>query len=127
MAQAAQLSHIRLESAPGPHEHASGIAYGIVAPLDSKGMIDVDAWKRERLLCFVHRIEGGESVRTGLLVHRPGGANGATWAFDYEAGVGEEETGFRFDAHAFSPGAYVSVRDADGATHTYRVAAVKPA
>ena len=126
MTQRAQLSHIRLEAAPGPHEPAGGPSYDFVAPLDPQGKIDVEAWKHDRALCFVHRLEEGDR-RRGLLVHRPGGPAGATWAFDYEPGVGDEETGFRFEAHVFAPGGYASLRDADGVLRTYRVASVKPA
>ncbi|MDB5545084.1 MAG: hypothetical protein JWO64_2233 [Hyphomicrobiales bacterium] len=127
MAQSVQLFHIRLEPAPGPHEPGANAAYDFVAPLDTRGMIDVDAWRRDRALCFVHRIESSDNVQHGLLVHRPGGPNGATWRFDYELGEGDEETGFRFEAHAFTVGAYVSVRDADDQIRTYRVASVTPA
>jgi len=42
-------------------------------------------------------------------------------------GAGDEETGYRFETHAFTPGAYVTVRDADEQSRTYRVAFVKPA
>src|SRR5438067_435851 len=114
MAQRARLYHITLEPAPGPHERAAGASYGFVAPLDDSGHIDLETWRQERALCFVHRIEDGDAVRRGLLAHLPGGSHGATWAFDYEPGLGDEETGFRFDAHAFTPGAYATVRDADG-------------
>jgi hypothetical protein len=127
MAQSVQLFHIRLEPAPGPHEPVAAAAYDFVAPLDTRGMIDADAWRRERALCFVHRIEPGDGVQHGLLVHRPGGPNGATWTFDYEPGQGDEETGFRFEAHSFTVGGYVSVRDADDQIRTYRVASVTPA
>lgn len=127
MAQSAQLTRIRLEGAPGPHEPAPDAVYEFVAPLDSRGQIDVEAWKKERALCFVHRLEHDGAVRHGLLVHRPGGTNGATWAFDYELGEGEEETGFRFEAHVFTQGGYVSLRDADGDLRTYRIASLKPA
>lgn len=127
MAQGAQLSHIRLEPAPGPHEPLDAAAYGFIAPLDAQGRIDLDAWKEERVLCFVHRTEDGVTTRHGMLVHRPGGPNGATWVFDYEPGSGDEESGYRFETHAFTPGAYVSIRDADGRARTYRVASVKPA
>jgi hypothetical protein len=127
MTTTSHLSHIGLEPAPGPHETPADAVYGFVAPLDSNGMIDQEAWKQDRARCFVHRIEQGGSVRHGLLVHRPGGASGATWAFDYEPGTGEEETGYRFEAHAFTPGAYVTVRDADEQCRTYRVSFVKPA
>lgn len=102
--------------------------YEFYAPLDAAGRIDVEAWKKERTRCFVHRLDHGAVVERGLLVHRPGGSGGATWAFDYQAGsTDDEEQGYRFDAHAFEPGEYVSVRDEDGALRTYRVAAVAPA
>jgi hypothetical protein len=127
MAQSVQLFHIRLEPAPGPHEPLGDAAYDFVAPLDTRGMIDADAWRRDRALCFVHRIISRDTVQHGLLVHRPGGPHGATWIFDYEPGQGEEETGFRFEAHAFTVGAYVSVRDADDQIRTFRVASVTPA
>jgi hypothetical protein len=104
----AHLRHVRLEAAPGPKETSGAEAYDFVAPLDEQGFIDVEAWKEERALCFVHRIEDGDVMR-GHLVHLPGGAGGATWAFVYDPASGDEETGFRFDAHAFAPGAYVSV------------------
>jgi hypothetical protein len=127
MGSTSQLSHIGLEPAPGPHETPAEAVYGFVAPLDSKGMIDLEAWKHDRARYFVHRIEQGGAVRHGLLVHRPGGPSGATWMFDYELGAGDEETGYRFETHAFTPGAYVTVRDADEQSRTYRVAFVKPA
>ena len=120
------LRRIRLEQArdKGRPEPAPGNGYEFVAPLSEDGRIDIDAWKNYRTLCFVHRLEGGTVVERGLLVHRPGGAGGATWAFDYELGEGEEEAGYRFGAHPFKIGEYVSVRDEDGDLHTYRVAAV---
>jgi hypothetical protein len=48
--------------------------------------------------------------------------------FDYE-GVAEEddEAGYRFGAHAFRPGEYVSIRDEDGEMHTFQVVSVEPA
>ena len=126
-AQAAiKLHRVRLEPArekgsPGPN---AGTGYEFVAPLDSSGYIDLEGWKNLRTMCFVHRIENGVVLDRGLLVHRAGGQGGATWAFDYELGEGEEEAGHRFGSHAFKPGEYVSVRDEDGEMRTYRVASV---
>ena len=61
-------------------------------------------------------------------MHRSGGAGGANWAFDYEAGArDDDEVGYRFNAHAFLPGEYVSLRDDEGELRTYRVSAVAPA
>ena len=125
-----RLFRIRLELARS-REHVQGAkdeGYTFVAPLDDTGHISVEGWKQDRPLCFVHRLEKGLTVQRGLLVHRPGGPGGATWAFDYEADKTiDEEAGYRFGAHAFVVGEYVSVRDADGELHTYRVAEVRPA
>jgi hypothetical protein len=126
MRQRAQLFHILLAVAPGPHDPKAGPDYDFVAPLDPEGKIDVSTWKVARALCFVQRRDGG-TTRHGLLVHRPGGVTGATWAFDYEPGSGDEETGYRFETHAFAPGAFVSVHDIYGQMRTYRVISVKPA
>ncbi|MBK9081931.1 MAG: hypothetical protein IPL88_07590 [Rhizobiales bacterium] len=102
--------------------------YTFVAPLNEGGRIDLDMWKAERGRCFVHRIRAGAVDERGLLVHRPGGRGGATWAFDYDNGsYDEEEEGYRFGDHAFTPGEYVSIRDEDGVLQTYRVTGVTPA
>ena len=126
----ARLCKIRLELArsKGHAEGSPGDGYEFVAPLGADNRIDVVAWKRERGRCFVHRIEKGVTVERGLLVHRAGGAGGATWAFEYEpGGTVDEDAGYRFAAHAFIPGEYVSVRDEDGDLRPYRVTSVKPA
>jgi hypothetical protein len=119
------LQEARAKGAPaGPPK--SG--YEFFAPLDDGGHIDLESWKKERARCFVHRLEHGAIVERGLLVHRAGGAGGATWAFDYEAGTtDDEEQGYRFGSHAFQVGEYVSVRDGDGVLVTYQVSAVSPA
>ena len=122
-----RLSKISLQSAPGPKEAPADADYDFFAPLDAEGRLDVNGWKQARALCFVHRKERGGGVQHGLLLHRSGGAGGSTWVFDYEPGQGDEEAGFRFETHAFVAGAYVAIRDADGATHTYRVSQVRPA
>ena len=36
---------------------------------------------------FVHRFWGDEPQLSGLLVHRPGGRGGSTWAFEYGRGI----------------------------------------
>ena len=41
-------------------------------------------------------------------------------------GLGDDEAGYRFGAHRFAPGEYVSIRDHDGEMHTFRVVAVEP-
>ena len=123
------MRKVKLEVAreKGKPEPVAGNGYEFVAPLDAAGHIDLDAWKHMRALCFVHRLENGVVAERGLLVHRAGGQGGATWAFDYAPGEGDEEAGYRFNAHPFLPGEYVSVRDEDGVLHTYRVASVAAA
>lgn len=120
------LRRVKLERAreKGKPDPLPGTGYEFVAPLDANGHIDLEGWKNYRTLCFVHRLEKGMVEERGLLVHRAGGQGGATWAFDYELGEGDEEAGYRFGSHAFKPGEYVSVRDEDGELHTYRVETV---
>src|SRR5262245_12941568 len=101
--------------------------YEIVAPLDANGHLDVEAWKKHRDLCKVRRFWAGEPSETGRLVHRPGGAGGSTWIFDYDQGVGDDdEAGYRLGGHVFAPGEYVSVRDEDGDMHTFHIVNVQP-
>lgn len=119
---------LREARSKGAPSGVSQTGYEFFAPLNEAHHIDLEAWKKERARCFVHRIEHGATVERGLLIHRAGGAGGATWAFDYEAGTtDDEEQGYRFAAHAFQTGEYVSVRDADGELRTYRVETVTPA
>ena len=66
--------------------------------------------------------------KVGRLVHKPGGAEHARWVFDYDTSTTEDdEAGYRFGAHAFSPGEYVSIRGDEGEQHTFRVVTVEPA
>jgi hypothetical protein len=124
------LKRIRLNLARSK-EFPSGSSrhgYEFVAPLDAKGHIDAELWRKHRDHCRVRRFWEGEPDEVGRLVHRPGGAGHARWVFDYE-NVAEEddEAGYRFGAHAFMPGEYVSIRDEDGEMHTFQVVSVEPA
>ncbi|MBS9477359.1 hypothetical protein [Ancylobacter radicis] len=127
MSDAATLQRIRLHLARS-REFPEGSArhgYEFVAPLDGAGHIDLEAWKGQRALCTVTRFWGNDAHEHGHLVHRAGGANGATWVFDYEPEASEDdEAGYRFGDHAFAPGEYVSVREEDGDMHTFTVFSV---
>ena len=102
--------------------------YEFVAPLDDKSHIDVEQWRRDRDHCRVRRFWEGEDDEIGRLVHRPGGPEHGRWVFDYDpARADDDESGYRFGAHAFRPGEYVSIRDEDGETHTYQVISVETA
>jgi len=101
--------------------------YEFVAPLDGTDHIDVALWRANRDHCRVRRFWEGEDDEIGFLVHKPGGPEHGRWIFDYNPDrADDDESGFRFGAHAFRPGEYVSICDEDGEMHTYKVAAVEP-
>jgi hypothetical protein len=101
--------------------------YEFVAPLDSSGHIDPTLWRAQREHCGVRRFWDGDE-QLGKLVHKPGGQEHSRWVFDYDDSAEEDdEAGYRFAAHAFRPGEYVSIRDEDGEMHTFQVISVEPA
>lgn len=101
--------------------------YTFVAPLDGAGRIDAKAYMEAPGACTVHRFWADEPEQVGWLKHKPGGARGATWAFDYDGTTdADDEAGYRFADHVFAPGEYVSIRDEDGELHAFKVVAVKP-
>ncbi len=124
------LKRIRLNLARS-RDFPSGSArhgYEFVAPLDAKGHIDPHLWHQYRDHCHVRRFWNGEDEQIGRLVHKPGGVEHARWIFDYDPRrADDDEAGYRFGEHVFSPGEYVSIRDDEGETHTFQVKAVEPA
>ncbi len=101
--------------------------YEFVAPLDANGHIDAKTWQVHRDHCRVVRFWDGEQDRIGRLTHKPGGSEHARWVFDYDPKrVDDDESGYRFGAHSFVPGEYVTIRDQDE-VHTFQVASVQPA
>ena len=127
------LSHgfkrIRLRLARSP-EFPSGSArhgYELVAPLDAQGHIDAKLWDKHRDQCRVKRFWDGQADRIGQLVHKPGGSEHARWVFDYDSRrVDDDEAGYRFGAHVFAPGEYVTIRD-QFQDHTFQVVSVEAA
>jgi hypothetical protein len=109
-------------------EGSSKHGYEFIAPLKSDAHIDAKNWKAHRNSCVVRRFWGDSPTRYGKLLHRPGGDHGATWGFDYDPATNvDDEAGFHFDDHVFAPGEYVSIRDADGDVHTFKVVTVAKA
>lgn len=112
-------------------EFPSGSAkhgYEFVVPLDGNGYIDAAQWKAHRDNCRVRRFWEGEDDEIGQVVHRPGGPEHGRWVFDYNPErPDDDESGYRFGAHAFRLGEYVSIRGEDGEMHTFQVASVEPA
>jgi hypothetical protein len=120
-----RLNLARSKQFPGG---SSRHGYEFVAPLDSAGHIDVELWRKHRAHCRVRRFWGGEPDEMGMLVLKPGGQEHARWIFDYDqTAENDDEAGYRFGAHAFQPGEYVSIRDEDGDMHTFQVASVEAA
>jgi hypothetical protein len=123
------LKRIRLNLARSK-EFPTGSArhgYEFVAPLDDSGHIDVALWRKYRDHCRVRRFWGGEE-EVGKLVHKARAKEHSRWVFDYDDTAEEDdEAGYRFAAHGFVPGEYVSIRDEDGEMHTFQVVSVRSA
>ena len=121
------LKRIRLHLARSKEfpEGSSRHGYEFVAPLDASGHIDTALWHKHRDSCRVRRFWNDMDDEDGRLVHKPGGAEHACWVFDYDATRSDDdEAGYRFGAHAFIPGEYVSIQNGDGELHTFRVVSV---
>lgn len=121
---ATTLKRVRLELARD-HDHPEGSrlhGYDFIAPIDDEGRIVPEDWKRLRDRCRVKRFWAGEQDMVGHIVRKPGGS----WAFHYDIhGAPEaDESGYRFDQHAFKRGEYVSIREHDGVLRTFRVTSV---
>ena len=120
------LKSIRLELARDEDfpEGSARHGYEFVAPLNEDGLIDIEKFVAERERCRVLRFWGDEEHETGHLVRLAGGA----WAFHYKKAGDidvEDEQGYRFQAHHFRPGEYVSIREPDEQMRTFRVVRVK--
>ena len=129
MALPHQFKRIRLDLARSK-EFPAGSAqrgYEFVAPLDAKGHIDTALWQAHRDNCRVRRFWQGEDDQIGRVVHKPGGQEHARWVFDYDRNrLDDDEAGYRFGAHVFAPGEYVTISDQDE-SHTFRVVSVETA
>ena len=124
------LKRVRLELARSK-EFPMGSAtrgYEFVAPLDRAGHIALSCGKNIGNIAVFADFGMMKNEQVGRLVHKPGGAEHARWVFDYDTSTTEDdEAGYRFGAHAFSPGEYVSIRGDEGEQHTFRVVTVEPA
>lgn len=116
------LKRIRLELARD-HDFPEGSrvrGYEIIAPLDDEDHLVAEEWRKNRDKCRVRRFWAGEE-EMARLVHKRGG----TWAIDYDPNTDEDdESGYKFDKHKFTPGEYVSVKERDGVMRTFHIASV---
>jgi hypothetical protein len=119
------LRRVRLELARD-HDFPNGSSergYDFIAPLDAKGRIVPGAWKELKDRCRVRRFWVNAADEVGHIVHKRGGV----WSFHYDihGDPRHDESGFRFERHAFLPGEYVSIREQDDVLRTFRVVSVR--
>lgn len=120
------LKKIRLELARDRDfpEGSGRHGYEFIAPVDASGHLDPEEWKERRSECSAVRFWAGEGPEFGHLVRKPGGS----WAFHYDVfgDPDDDESGYRFGAHQFAVGDYVSIKDHyDDRLRTFRVAKVE--
>jgi hypothetical protein len=117
---------IRLELARDPDfpDGSADRGYEFVAPLSHEGQILTPEWNLSRERCRVRRFWGDEEDEIGHLVRKRGGA----WAFHYDVlgDAEDDESGYRFGDHRFTPGEYVSIKEHDDVLRTFRVTSVQP-
>ena len=109
---------LRLARNPGYPSGDISQGYVISAPLDEKGRLSVEEWRRDREACKVIRFKpGDEHDADGLLTHR-----GGHWFIHYdEPREGDDEPVYRLGDHSLALGSYLTVHESDGRDLTYRV------
>ena len=120
----AVISHIKLDLArePGHPQGDPSHSYHLYLPLTDDGHIDATAWRANQAVCHVKRTRPNEEDARGRILHGPGGR----WIFDYDGdSVRDDEVGFKLGAERFVPGEYISIREDDGKTHTFRVVSIQ--
>jgi hypothetical protein len=114
------IKHVRLELARC-HEFPDGSAhhgYELALPLTADGHLDREAWLKQRDDVGFRRFWGDDEQR-GVLKHARRG-----WSLAFAAGTDDDEVIFKGDEHRFLKGEYISIKERDGITRTFRVAAV---
>ncbi len=118
------MRRVRLELARD-HDHPVGSrshGYDFIAPLDEKGRIIVEDWKKVRDRCRVRRFWAGEPDEVvAEPLEQPARLPEAREVVLPERRV---VRGYRFGEHAFVPGEYVSIKEHDGVLRTFKVMSV---
>jgi len=115
------LRNVRLELARC-HDFPEGSrrhGYELALPLTAAGKLDREGFDKNRERAGFRRFWGDEEERQGVLAHHRAG-----WQLSFVGGAGVDEVIFRGDQHRFVVGDYVSIKELDGETRTFRVAAV---
>ena len=116
------LKKVRLELARSPHypEGSASHGYEFTAPLTDDGHLDKDEWPSVRKQCTVRRFWRDEDDQNGELHH----TRHRTWAFSYMPGEEDDEHFFSLDTHRLVVGEYVSVKETDGQTLTFKIVSI---
>ncbi len=115
------MRKVRLELArchefpEGSREHG----YELEVPLTPAGKLDHESWLKHRHGATFRRFWGDEENR-GELRHDHRG-----WFFSLAPASPEDEVIFRGDEHRFAAGEYLSIKEHDGITRTFRVTSVQ--
>ena len=119
------LKRITLQLARNPGLPAGdpGQGYQIIAPITEAGQLDLEGWRQNRKACRVYRFHPDPAeVADGWLTHR-----GEKWFFHYdEEEEGDDEAVFRFGAHKFREGEYVTIDHPGREALTYKVTDISP-
>ncbi len=115
------LRKVRLEAARC-YDFPEGSAthgYEIALPLSPGAMLDRDFWLKHRTESRFRRFWGDEAEAQGHLAH-----GGQGWRLVFDDGSGDAEVIVKADTHRFTAGEYVSIKERDGVTRTFRIAAI---
>ena len=119
-----KLKRIRLEMArnPGFPEGSARHGYEFTAPLALDGHIDGQAWRSPEVRgqCRVRRFWDGEPEQDGELIH----TRRREWAFSYAPGEDDDEAVAKLDRHRIKEGEYLTIREPDGRSFTFRIASI---
>ncbi|MGH6717743.1 MAG: hypothetical protein ACREER_00370 [Alphaproteobacteria bacterium] len=118
MLRTVRLELARIREFP---EGSAERGYEFVAPLTADGHIDAADFPASRAACTVRRFWRGEDDTYGRLIH----TRHRTWAFSYAPGEDDDEPFHHLETHRLVEGEYVSVREHDGVTRTFRVARIR--
>jgi len=116
-----KLMRVRLELArnPGFPEGSADHGYEFTAPLTADGHIDAQGWRTPgaRGKCSVRRFWKGEPDQEGELIH----TRKREWAFSYAPGDEDDEAFAKLDRHVVKMGEYLTIREPDGRSFTFKV------
>ncbi|HTI87602.1 MAG TPA: hypothetical protein VL966_13435 [Alphaproteobacteria bacterium] len=113
--------HLELARTKEFPEGSAEYGYDFRAPLGPDGHIDAEAWRAAKDQCTVRHFRPDENDENGYLIRTARG----TWAFSYAPGEDDDEPFFRFEAHAFKEGEYVSITGHDGQLLPFKVISVR--